>query len=139
MWTMCHVHLRKCSVHYAVLCCVRVVCKFCPSLTGVNTESKTARITKSGGRSNENLRLTLPGSQLDFSVLFKEKFRGRSNKEGALQALRNLDDNGLGKLEEKQTKGSIKVQLDEKRAVFRNWERNIIYLNLCACNAQGIH
>ena len=107
--------MRKCSVHYAVFCCVRVVCKFCPSLTGVNAESKTARITQSGGRSNEGLCLTLPGSQLDLSVLLKEKkFRGRGNKEGALQALRNLDDDGLGKLEEKQTKGSMKVQLDGK-------------------------
>ena len=59
---------------------------------------------------NEGLCLTLPGSQLDVSVMLKDKkFRGRGNKEGALQALRKLDEDGLGKLQEKQTKGSIKV------------------------------
>lgn len=62
------------------------------------------------GRSNESFCLTLPGIYLDLSVLLKDKkFRGRGNKEGALYAMRNLVKEGLGKLEEKQSKGSVKV------------------------------
>ena len=58
--------------------------------------------------SNEALCLTLPGNQLDLSALLKDKkFRGRGNKEGALQAMRILEEDELGKLEEKQTKGSV--------------------------------
>lgn len=64
----------------------------------------------SGGKSNEALCLTLPGNELDLSALLKDKkFRGRGNKEGALQAMRILEEDELGKLEEKQTKGSVKV------------------------------
>lgn len=68
----------------------------------------------SGGKSNEALCLTLPGSELNLSALLKDKkFRGRGNKEGALQAMRILEEDELGKLEEKQTKGSVKVHIDK--------------------------
>ena len=67
----------------------------------------------SEGKSNEALCLTLPGNELDLSALLKDKkFRGRGNKEGALQAMRILEEDELGKLEEKQTKGSVKVHID---------------------------
>ncbi len=63
-----------------------------------------------GGKSNEAFCLTLTGEQLDLSALLKDKkFRGRGNKEGALKAMRALQEDGLGKLEEKQVKGSVKV------------------------------
>lgn len=46
-----------------------------------------------GGKSNEALCLTLPGNQLGLSALLKDKkFRGRGNKEGALQAMRILEE-----------------------------------------------
>ena len=65
-----------------------------------------------GGKSNEAFCLILPGNQLDLSALLKDKkFRHRGNKEGALQAMRILEEDGLGKLEEKQTKGSVKVHV----------------------------
>ena len=67
----------------------------------------------SGGKSNEGLCLTLPGNELDLSALLKDKkFRGRGNKEGALQVMRILEEDELGKLEEKQTKGSVEVHID---------------------------
>ncbi len=64
-----------------------------------------------GGKSNEAFCLTLPGNLLDVSKLLnkEKKFRHRGNKEGALQAMRNLQEDGLGNLEEKQAKGSVKV------------------------------
>ena len=78
---------------------------------GPTEESKVQM--PSGGKSNEALCLTLPGNQLDLSALLKDKkFRGRGNKEGALQAMRSLEEVELGKLEEKQTKGSVKVHID---------------------------
>ena len=47
-------------------------------------------------------------STFNTAVLLKEKkFRDRGNKEGALQA---LDEDGLGELEKKQTKGSVQVR-----------------------------
>ena len=68
----------------------------------------------SGGKSNEALCFTLPGSELNLSALLKDKkFRGRGNKEGALQAMRILEEDERGKLEEKQTKGSVKVHIDK--------------------------
>lgn len=65
------------------------------------------------GISNEALCLTLPGNPLDLSALLKnKKFKGkRGNKEGALRSMRILEDAGLGKLKEKNTKGSLQVRL----------------------------
>ena len=53
----------------------------------------------SGSKSNEALCFTLPGNQLDLSALLKDKkFRVRRSKEGALQAMRILEEDELGKL-----------------------------------------
>ena len=59
----------------------------------------------------EGFCLTLPGKQLDLSVILKEKkFRHKGNKEGTLRAMRILED-GLGRLDEKKlsNKSSVKV------------------------------
>ena len=61
----------------------------------------------------EGFCLTLPGKQLDLSVLLKEKkFRHKGNKEGALRAMRILEEDGLGRLDEKKlsNKSSVKVR-----------------------------
>ena len=57
--------------------------------------------------STETLILGLPGESLDVSywVHKKRRFRHRGGIEGALQAMKNLQDNGLGKLEQKRGKG----------------------------------
>ena len=82
---------------------------YCTS--GPSEESKPQM--PSGSKSNEAFCLTLPGNQLDLSALLKDKkFRHRGNKEGALQTMKILEEDKLGKLEEKQTKGSVKVGLD---------------------------
>ena len=62
-------------------------------------------------RSNEAFVLTLPGQYLDVSTLVnkKKKFRCRGGKDGALNAMKNLEESGLGKLVVKKSKGSIKV------------------------------
>ena len=61
--------------------------------------------------STEALILGLPGQSLDVShwVHKKRKFRHRGGIEGALQAMRNLQENEMGKLEQKKGKGSVKV------------------------------
>ena len=63
--------------------------------------------------SNESFVLLLPGRQLDVSSLVnkKKKFRNRGGRDGALSAMRKLEENGLGKLVVKQSKGSIKVSV----------------------------
>ena len=55
--------------------------------------------------------LTLPGHCLDVSLLVnkQKKFRTRGGREGALSAMKNLEEKGLGKLVLKKSKGSIKV------------------------------
>ena len=64
----------------------------------------------SGG--SKALCLTVPGAVLDLSALLKDKkFRNRGNREGALKAMKILQDEGLGKLEEKRTHGSVKVSM----------------------------
>jgi hypothetical protein len=46
----------------------------------------------------------LPGTILDVTTLLAcKKFRSRGNKEGALQAMRALEADGLGKLIEKSS------------------------------------
>ena len=64
--------------------------------------------------SNESFVLLLPGKQLDVSSLVnkKKKFRNRGGREGALLAMKKLEENGLGKLVVKQSKGSIKVSVN---------------------------
>ena len=62
-------------------------------------------------QSNEAFVLLLPGKQLDVSFLVnqKKKFRSRGGREGALQAMKNLENSGIGTLAVKKSKGSIKV------------------------------
>ena len=65
-----------------------------------------------GGKSTEAFCLTLQGHQLNLSALLKEKkFRHRGHKEGALQAMRNLMQDDMGKLEESSVKGSVRVSI----------------------------
>lgn len=66
-----------------------------------------------GARNNEGFCLTLPGNPLDLSILLnkEKKFRHRGGKEAALLAMKNLQKDGLGKLEEKNSKGSVKVHM----------------------------
>lgn len=87
-----------------------------------NVVSETTPST-SISTSNEGFVLTLPGAILDVSTLVnkKKKFRNRGGREAALVAMRNLEEEGLGKLTVKKAKGSMKVQL-----------HNIIY-QLFAC------
>ena len=61
--------------------------------------------------SNEAFVLMLPGKQLDVSFLVntKKKFRNRGGRDGALEAMKNLENSGIGKLIVKKSKGSIKV------------------------------
>lgn len=63
--------------------------------------------------STEALILGLPGESLDVSywVHKKRRFRHRGGIEGALKAMKNLQENGMGKLEQKKGKGSVKVSL----------------------------
>lgn len=76
----------------------------------ITGSSKCTASMPTGGKSTEGFCLTLPGKQLDVSMLLKEKkFRGKGNEEGALTAMRVLEEDGQGRLEEKQTKGSVKV------------------------------
>ena len=77
---------------------------------GCDNASEIAVIPKSGVVSNEAFVLTLPGKTLDLSQLvnIKKKFRHRGGKDGALSAMKKLED-GMGKLVVKKSKGSVKV------------------------------
>ena len=57
--------------------------------------------------------LTLPGKSLDVSSLVnkKKKFRSRGGREGAIQAMHQLEKDDLGRLVLRKTKGSVKVCL----------------------------
>ena len=61
--------------------------------------------------SNGAFVLTLPGKILDVSLFVnrKKKVRSRGGRDGALAAMRQLEEDGLGKLVLKKSKGSIKV------------------------------
>ena len=60
--------------------------------------------------SNESLVLTLTGKCLDVSGLVnKKKFRFRGGKEGALKAMKQLEESELGKVIINKSKGSVKV------------------------------
>ena len=63
--------------------------------------------------STEALILGLPGETLDVSywVHKKRKFRHRGGIEGALHAMKNLQADGMGTLDQKKGKGSVKVCL----------------------------
>ena len=74
----------------------------------------TTILSPPGGKSNEAFCLMLQGKDLNLSTLLKEKkFRHRGHKEGALRAMKNLEDDELGKLEENGTKGSVRVSIQE--------------------------
>ena len=55
--------------------------------------------------------MCLPGKTLDVSWLVnvKKKFRNRGGRDGALEAMKTLEEDGLGKLVLKKSKGSVKV------------------------------
>ena len=60
--------------------------------------------------SNEGFVLCLPGQKLDVSLIInKKKFRNRGGRDGAMAAMRKLDEDGLGKLIMRKSKGSIRV------------------------------
>ena len=61
--------------------------------------------------SNESFVLTLTGKCLDVSGLVnkKKKFRFRGGKEGALKAMKQLEESELGKVIINKSKGSVKV------------------------------
>lgn len=63
--------------------------------------------------STEALILGLPGETLDVSywVHKKRRFRHRGGIEGALHAMKNLQADGMGTLDQKRGKGSVKVCL----------------------------
>lgn len=87
-------------------------CDTRPLYIGSNSEPKGV-VPVVGKSTVEGFCLTLPGKQLDLSILLKEKkFRHKGNKEGALRAMRILEDDGLGRLEEKKlsNKSSVKVR-----------------------------
>ena len=83
----------------------------------LNLFSGSAPTTSSSLRpkssSNESFVLLLPGRQLDVSSLVnkRKKFRNRGGRDGALLAMKKLEENGLGKLVVKQSKGSVKVSV----------------------------
>jgi hypothetical protein len=61
-------------------------------------------VATSISNSNAGYCLLLPGEVLDLSTLLSlKKFRGRGNKDGALEAMRLLQSDDLGKLEEKES------------------------------------
>ena len=57
--------------------------------------------------SNEAFVLSLPGKILDVSLLVnrKKKFRARGGRDGALDAMQRLEEDGMGKLVLKKSKG----------------------------------
>ena len=75
--------------------------------------SAHATATETQQESTEALILGLPGDILDVSywVNKKRRFRNRGGIEGALQAMKNLQKNKMGTLEQKKGKGSVKVRL----------------------------
>lgn len=102
-----HLH---CNQKYSHLTCT---CFCCP--LGASIDSNVRMV---GGKTTEGFCLTLP-ELMWMSLYFsrRKKFRGKGNKEGALQAVRNLQEDGLGQLKEKEhksktdktNKSSIKV------------------------------
>lgn len=65
----------------------------------------------SSSLSNEAFVLQLPGKTLDVSLLVNAKFffRNRGGKEGTMKVMKQLGENGLGRLVVKKSKGSFKV------------------------------
>lgn len=78
-----------------------------------NTNGTSAGQSTEGAKNNEAFCLTLPGNPLDLSILLNKgkKFRKRGGKDAALLAMKTLQEDGLRRLEEKDTKGSVKVQI----------------------------
>lgn len=68
---------------------------------------------KGSSLSNEAFTLTLPGKCLDVSTLCnkKKKYRTRGGVDDALEAMKKLENEGLGKLIVKNSKGSVKVSI----------------------------
>jgi hypothetical protein len=94
----------------------------------LQTEPKSTIPKDSTKSSNEAFVLTLPGKCLDVSTLVnkKKKFRSRGGREGAMQAMRQLEEDGLGKLVPKKTKGSVKTYDFEKEIIPVNSEQKSV-------------
>jgi hypothetical protein len=60
---------------------------------------------------DEGLVLLQAGRKIDVSLMVttKRKFRGRGGKDGAMAAMRTLQKDGLGKLVNKETSGTVPV------------------------------
>ena len=73
----------------------------------------SAASTSSGivQQSNEAFVLSLPGKRLEVSLLVnkKQKFHARGGHDGALDAMKRLEEDGMGKLAVKKSKRSIKL------------------------------
>ena len=81
-------------------------------LVQAGDDSARENAKESQQESTEALILGLPGECLDVTYwVHKERFRHRGGIEGTLQAMKNLQENGMGKLEQKSKKGSVKVYL----------------------------
>ena len=80
-------------------------------LHSVHFHLDTSILSVTSRQSNEAFVLTLLGKKLDVSLLVnrKMKFRTRGGRDGALDAMRQLEIDGMGKLVLKKSKGSIKV------------------------------
>ena len=93
-----------CCQHTAYICgCGQIENELELVQAGDNCAHETAK--EPHQESTEALVLCLPGESLDVSywVHKKRKFRHRGGIEGAVQAMKNLQENGMGKLE--QSKG----------------------------------
>ena len=112
--------------HYV---CFSLVCSCIYYPLGASIKS-TFKVV--GGKTTEAFCLTLPGAHLDLSVLLKEKkFRGKGNKEGALQAMRNLQENGLRQLKEKENNSDKnKTDKTNKSSV------KVLYIRTTICGFQ---
>ena len=80
-------------------------------LHSVHFHLDTGILSVTSQQSNEAFVLTLLGKKIDVSLLVnrKMKFRTRGKRDGALDAMRQLEIDGMGKLVLKKSKGSIKV------------------------------
>ncbi len=79
------------------------------------TNSVSVVSSKFSNKSNETFVLMLPGAILDVSHLvnIKKKFRNRDGRSGALDAMKKLEEDGLGKLVLKKHKGQVKVSFSK--------------------------
>ena len=91
-------------VHHYIEYCYTVHCTVVTVLLGTEhpgAEELSGCTTKGAIKSTEAMCLTLPGKMLHLTALFTaKKINNRGTKEGALQALRRLESEGLRQLYE---------------------------------------